>query len=111
VENHGIKKRNSLDKIENQPPRTSAQVPPGSAKENPAAKKKQKTRSEEASSTATAMKQCKEAAPISAKQNAVDGHQKQVQQNFSMDHKLFKKFWQLVSCHKYHHGRGFGQEV
>jgi uncharacterized protein with NAD-binding domain and iron-sulfur cluster len=54
-------------------------------------------------------KQRKEAAPIAAKQNAVDS-QKQVQRNFSMDHKLFKKFWQLVSCRKYQ-GKGYGEEV
>jgi hypothetical protein len=49
------------------------------------------------------------AALITAKQIAVDG-QKQVQRNFSMDHKLFKKFWQLVLCLKYQ-GKGYGEEV
>jgi hypothetical protein len=51
----------------------------------------------------------KEAAPITAKQNAVDG-QKQVQRNFSIDHKLFKKFWELDSCRKYQ-GKGYGEEI
>jgi hypothetical protein len=27
-----------------------------------------------------------------------------------MDHKLFKKFWQLVSCRKYQ-GKGYGEEI
>jgi hypothetical protein len=100
-------------------------VPPGIARDIPAAaatgapavaqKKKQKTSSEASSSSANTVttmfskKQQHEAAPITAKQNAVDG-QKQVQRNFSMDHKLFKKFWQLVLCRKYQ-GKGYGEEI
>jgi hypothetical protein len=105
--------------VENQPRRTTPwikltpqpRVPPGIARD----KKKTKTSSEASSASANTVttmaskKQRQEAAPIAAKQNAVDG-QKQVQRNFSMDHKLFKKFWQLVSCHKYQ-GKGYGEEI
>jgi hypothetical protein len=99
-------------------------VPPGISRDNPAAatgapaaaqKKKQKTSSEASSSSANTVttmfskKQRHKAARITAKQNAVDG-QKQVQRNFSMDHKLFKKFCQLVSCYKYQ-GKGYGEEI
>jgi hypothetical protein len=105
--------------VENQPRRTTPwikltpqpRVPPGIARD----KKKKKTSSEASSSSANTVttmfskKQRQEAAPIAAKQNAVDG-QKQVQCNFSMDHKLFKKFWQLVLCRKYQ-DKGYGEET
>jgi hypothetical protein len=54
--------------------------------------------------------QLQEAAPISAKQKYVED-QKQVQRNFSTDHGFFKKFWELVSCHKYKGSSGYGPQM
>jgi hypothetical protein len=37
--------------------------------------------------------------------------QKQVQRDFSTNHGVFKKFWELVSCHKYKGSSGYGLQI
>jgi hypothetical protein len=54
--------------------------------------------------------QWKDASAISAKQVHVED-QKQVQRDFSTDHGVFRKFWELVSCHKYKGSSGYGLQI